>query len=135
MHQNINELANVVLLRHRLLGSSPETPSVAISIDTLELYHRLRRQHGQLSVQAMSKTLCDLHNVSISKLCTIPLGSSASQYTWQPHYRDQLSIAFDVYLDILRHVSKAVDAALERTTPHWWALNACPPCRYKVCLR
>lgn len=64
VQQNPNELANVALIRNGLLGCSPESPSAAISLNTLELYHRLRRQHGQLSVQAMAKTLCDLHNVS-----------------------------------------------------------------------
>lgn len=63
--QEPNELANVSLIRHGLLGTAPETPSMAISLDTLELYHRLRRQQGQLSIQAMVKTLCDLHNVSL----------------------------------------------------------------------
>lgn len=62
--QRPNELANVALLRVGLLGCSPTDPAVAISLDTLELYHRLRRRCGQLSVQSMARTLCDLHNVS-----------------------------------------------------------------------
>lgn len=64
VHQNPDELANVSLIRCGLLGSSPETPAIAISLDTLELYHRLRRHQGQLSVQAMAHTLCDLHGVN-----------------------------------------------------------------------
>lgn len=64
IRQKADELANVSLLREGLLGCSPETPSVAFSLDTLELYHRLRRRHGQLSVQTMARVLCDLHDVS-----------------------------------------------------------------------
>lgn len=58
-----NEYANVTLLRHRLLGCSPVAPSIAIDVQTLELYHHLRRRHPQLGVQPFVKTLCDLHEV------------------------------------------------------------------------
>jgi hypothetical protein len=44
---------------------SAVNPAVAISLDTLELYHRLRRWHGQLSIQTMAKVLCDLQDVSL----------------------------------------------------------------------
>lgn len=65
--QKPNELANVALLRNGLLGCSPTDPAVAISLNTLELYHRLRRRCGQLSIQCMARTLCDLHNVSVDQ--------------------------------------------------------------------
>lgn len=58
------ELANVALVKEGLLGCSPVSPEVAVSLDTLELYHRLRRRHPQLGIQAMARALCDLHNVS-----------------------------------------------------------------------
>lgn len=64
MQQKPDEEANVALIRVGMIGCSPSDPSVAISLDTLELYHRLRRRNGQLSIQAMVRTLCDLHNVS-----------------------------------------------------------------------
>lgn len=64
MQQKPDEEANVALIRVGMIGCSPSDPSVAISLDTLELYHRLRRRNGQLSIQAMARTLCDLHNVS-----------------------------------------------------------------------
>lgn len=72
MHQNTQELANVALVRHGLLGCSSESPSVAISLETLELYYRLRCRHGQLSIQTMVLTLCDLHNVSTLSVAIIP---------------------------------------------------------------
>lgn len=64
VYQRHNEPANASLIRVGMLGCSPVNPSVAISLETLELYHRLRRRHGQLSVQAMARVLCDLHDVS-----------------------------------------------------------------------
>lgn len=53
------------LIRRGLLGCSPVDPSVAFSLNTLELYHRLRRRHGQLSIQTMARVLCDLQDVSL----------------------------------------------------------------------
>lgn len=66
--QKPNEPANVALLRLGLLGCSPVDPAVAISLETLELYHRLRRRHGQLSIQTMARVLCDLHDVRTHSL-------------------------------------------------------------------
>ena len=38
--------------------------TVAIGLDTLELYHQLRRRRASLSIQSMVKVLCALNNVS-----------------------------------------------------------------------
>lgn len=69
IRQKHNELANISLIREGLLGCSPEAPSVAFSLETLELYHRLRRRHGQLSIQTMARVLCDFHDVSYYYQC------------------------------------------------------------------
>ncbi|TFY55866.1 hypothetical protein EVJ58_g7981 [Rhodofomes roseus] len=45
---------------------------------------------------------------------------------------NQFSIAYDVYLDILRHVKIRVDAALGRNSPDWKMLSVCAPCLYKL---
>lgn len=63
--QHADELANVSLLHMGYLGCSPQRPSVAVSVEVLELYHRLRRRHPQLGLQAFTRTLCDLHNVRL----------------------------------------------------------------------
>lgn len=65
VRQKVGEPANVSLLRIGFLGCAPLHPEKALSLDTLELYHRLRRRHGQLSIQTMARTLCDLHDVCI----------------------------------------------------------------------
>lgn len=57
------EPANVSLIRIGFLGCSPIDPSFALSLDTLEFYHRLRRRHPRLGVQAMTRALCDVHEV------------------------------------------------------------------------
>ena len=62
MQQN-DEPANVSLVRQGLLGCSPVVPTVAISLKTLELVHRLRRRHPQLGIQAIVWALCDIHAV------------------------------------------------------------------------
>ncbi|KAI0083022.1 hypothetical protein BDY19DRAFT_901037, partial [Irpex rosettiformis] len=113
--QSSGEAANVSLIRQGLLGCAPIDPAFAFSIDTLELYHRLRRRHPRLGIQAMMRALCDVHEVN-----------------YLDSYREQLSIAFDAYLDILRRVRQDVDHALGRDTPNWRIKNACPCCNYRL---
>ncbi|KAG1888202.1 hypothetical protein F4604DRAFT_1877359 [Suillus subluteus] len=108
-----DEPANVALLRHGFLGCSPVEPSVAVDLATLELYHRLRRRHPQLSIQTITKTLCDLHHV-----------------TYHHCYRDQFSIAFDAYLNILRHIRSRVSEALGHDAVK--AHEKCPCCTYML---
>ena len=54
------------------------------------------------------------------------------QVTYNRTLQTQFSIAYDVYLDILRHVNSRVDVALGRDTTKWHELNACAPCLYKL---
>jgi hypothetical protein len=130
--QKIGERPNVSLIREGLLGCSPIDPSVAISLQCLELYHQIRRRQPSFSLQAMAKVLCALHNVSLllspgvfSRLITI-------QATYFQSFRTQLSVAFDVYLNIQRSTQQLIDIALDRKTPNWRLLHGCPPCGYQV---
>lgn len=52
--------------------------------------------------------------------------------TYRQSFRDQLSIAFDVYLSILRHIQELVDKVLGRDSPDWHIQNDCPACGFKV---
>ena len=115
-----------------LLGCSPTDPSVAITLDCLELYHQLRRRQSSFSIQAMCKVLCALHNVCVLVDYSTRLLTFIYQVTYSPSFRNQLSIAFDIYLDILRRVGQIINQKLGRDTPDWRLLNACPPCGYKV---
>ena len=53
------------------------------------------------------------------------------QLPHQSYLADQLSNAYDCYLEILRSVDQAVVHALGRTDS-WETQNVCPPCLYKV---
>ncbi|KAG1853525.1 hypothetical protein F4604DRAFT_1686334 [Suillus subluteus] len=114
VQQAADELANVSLINIGLLGCSPIQPTIAVSLQCLELYHQIRRRKPSFSVQAMVKVLCALHNRSYFQAL-----------------RDQFAIAFDVYLDILRRVQELANTALKRDTPHWCMLHSCPACNYK----
>lgn len=62
--QRAGESANIALIRDGLLGCAPINPAVAISLNTLELYHWLRRRHPRLGIQPMMRALCDIQGVS-----------------------------------------------------------------------
>ncbi|EJD45872.1 hypothetical protein AURDEDRAFT_63852 [Auricularia subglabra TFB-10046 SS5] len=102
-------------MRSGMMACTPVMPVVAISIGLLELYYRVRRRAPRLGVQPFVRALCDIH------MCP-----------YRPFLREQFSSAFDRYLAVLREVQRRVDGALGRDTPHWRALNACPPCSYKL---
>ena len=62
--QQDNELANVSLIRNGLLGCTPTSPELAITLQCLELYHQLQRRQSSFGIQAYTKVLCVLHGVS-----------------------------------------------------------------------
>ncbi|KAG2124388.1 hypothetical protein DEU56DRAFT_873320 [Suillus clintonianus] len=104
----------MALLQVGLLGCSPTTPTVVITLQCLELYHQLRRRQSSFSIQAFMKVLCALHNVTYIK-----------------SFREQFAIAFDVYLAIIREVQSRIDVALSRSDPDWRLRNSCPACTFK----
>jgi hypothetical protein len=53
------------------LGCSPVQPTVAVRLQCLELYHQLRRRQSSFSIQAFTKVLCALHNVSMAALVLV----------------------------------------------------------------
>ncbi|KAI0362962.1 hypothetical protein BV20DRAFT_959256 [Pilatotrama ljubarskyi] len=101
------------LVRHGYLGTVPLNPSLAISLRTLELLRILRLFKPSLSIEAFTKVVCYIYMTP-----------------YRRHHRTAISDAFDIYLAILRSVRQRVQAALGRDTPHWRALNSCPPCSY-----
>ena len=52
------------LMLQGYMATSPISPSLAISIKTLELFRILRSRKASLSVEAYAKALCDLYGVS-----------------------------------------------------------------------
>jgi len=51
------------LIHYGIIPCSPISPSVAISIDALELYCVARLCNPHFSIQAYVKSICDLHGV------------------------------------------------------------------------
>ncbi|KAG1852587.1 hypothetical protein C8R48DRAFT_749778 [Suillus tomentosus] len=103
------------LIQYGYLGNVPYSPSIATSLRTLEHFRLLRLRKPSFSVEAFAKVMCDSYGIP-----------------YRRRYRTILADIFDIYLTILRHISKQVDAALGRDAPNWHVLNACPPCTYEL---
>ncbi|KAJ3717729.1 hypothetical protein C8R42DRAFT_610832 [Lentinula raphanica] len=107
--------AAVALVCAGYLGTAPEQPSLAISLQTLELFHTLRLFKPSLSIEAFAKTIC--HSYSIP---------------YRRGHRAELSNAFDIYLTIQRNLHKRVAQELGHTSPDYRVLNSCPACCYEL---
>ncbi|KAH7904826.1 hypothetical protein BJ138DRAFT_1119044 [Hygrophoropsis aurantiaca] len=103
------------LTRQGLIPCSPISPTVAITIDALEVYRVARLRSPHFSIQAYVKTLCDLHGVEFHR-----------------YLSRQFSIAYDLYLRMLNEVNSLVAEALQRDSPDWRLKHACPACTYTL---
>ncbi|KAG1835645.1 hypothetical protein EV424DRAFT_1468103 [Suillus variegatus] len=116
IHCDANSLSPAIdLIRAGFLSHVPVSPSVAISLRTLEHFRLLRLHKPSFSVEAYVKVICDSYKVPY-KRC----------------WRTVLANAFDTYLAILRQVEQRVNAALGHSTSNWRILNSCPPCTYEL---
>ncbi|KAJ7482796.1 hypothetical protein B0H11DRAFT_2193172 [Mycena galericulata] len=105
---------NAALIRHGYIGSAPEQPGVAFPIRLFEIYRQLHRVCPRFSLDALSKALMHLH-----------YGPRKSTL------HEQLVIAYDAYLAVLRGVEARSRIALGRTGT-WYMDNVCAPCLYKT---
>ncbi|KAG2159181.1 uncharacterized protein EDB93DRAFT_1237893 [Suillus bovinus] len=96
-----------MLMRHSCIGS--------ITIRTPAVYRQTHHVCPQLSIHTEAKKLCHLHNVYYHRYL-------ATQYC----------VAYDVYLEVLRHIDMKIDTHLGHDTPHWCMLNSCPACQYQL---
>ncbi|KAJ7753384.1 hypothetical protein DFH07DRAFT_960224 [Mycena maculata] len=106
--------ANAALIRHGYIGSAPERPGFAFPIRLFEIYRQLHRVCPRFSLDALSKALTHLH-----------YGPRKSSL------QDQLVIAYDAYIEVMRGVEDRSRLALGRTGT-WYMDNVCPPCLYKT---
>ncbi|KAG8984963.1 hypothetical protein FRB94_004149 [Tulasnella sp. JGI-2019a] len=106
---------NTTLIHHGLLSSVPVSPSMAVSLCTLEAHCLYHLVHPSLSIQSLTKALCLSH-----------------QQPYHPHLHHGLSDAFNVYLSILRLVDSKVQLALLHNMPDWWLMHTCLLCMYKL---
>jgi hypothetical protein len=58
----IESIAEALVL-NGYLPTSPESPTLAVSLKTLELFRRIRIRKPSFSIEAFAKVLCDLYGV------------------------------------------------------------------------
>ncbi|KAF9245375.1 hypothetical protein BU15DRAFT_71124 [Melanogaster broomeanus] len=103
------------LIHQGLMPCSPISPTTAITINALELYHTAHLRSPHFSIQAFVKTLCDLHGMTFQRVLS-----------------RQFSISLDLYLQIRSEVDKLVSQALHRDSADWRLKHACPVCMYTL---
>lgn len=101
------------LIRQGLMPCAPYSPSAAITIRALKLYHSTHLRCPHVSVNSFVKVLCDIH--------ATPFRSYLSH---------QFSIAFDLFLSIQSSVNRLVQVSLERDAADYRIKHLCPPCTY-----
>ncbi|KAI6022393.1 hypothetical protein PISMIDRAFT_115201, partial [Pisolithus microcarpus 441] len=105
---------NENLIYHGYLGCSPVYLTVAISLRTLTIFRQVCHACPCFSIHAQCKTLCHLHNVRQFHvvICSVltPL-----QMPYCPYLFQQLTQAFDMYLEIIHRVDQKIRVALNRS--------------------
>ena len=124
----------VTLVSQGLLLSNPLHPTIAFTMQTLEVFHQLCLRSPHVSIQAWVGVICDLHKVC-DHMSFCGLANPAMQIVYQQYLHEQFTWAFDTYLAILCHISAKVDTAMGQDTKDWHMRNACPSCLYKVNIR
>ncbi|KAH7904942.1 hypothetical protein BJ138DRAFT_1118930 [Hygrophoropsis aurantiaca] len=103
------------LVRQGIIPCSPISPTVGITIDTIDFFRVARQRNPHFSIQAFVKTICDLQGVQ-----------------FQRYLSRQFSIALDLFLQIRASVDKVVQETLQRQSPDWRLIHACPACTYTL---
>ena len=127
-----HQYPNEVLVSHGYLGCVPVYPSVAISICALAFFVK-RIAPAPSTVFSCFARLCAICTRYIYQTFTT-LGPLLTifQVPYRTYLTKQLSVAYDVYLEILHCVDNQLKKAMGRDTPNWRLLNACPACCYKL---
>ncbi|KAF8576056.1 hypothetical protein K439DRAFT_1623133 [Ramaria rubella] len=110
-----NTSLNITMVRHSYFGLSPLHPSNTVSVHTLELLCAMTAHCPQLSLQAFTKALCEIHQIA-----------------YRPILHNQLSITFDAYIEVHWQINSRVNIELQRDSPEWHLQNVCPPCMYTL---
>ncbi|KAJ7899542.1 hypothetical protein B0H14DRAFT_2331673, partial [Mycena olivaceomarginata] len=96
------------------IGASPERVSLAFPIRTFEIFRQVHRVCPRYSLDALSKTLMNLHHTSHRSTLA-----------------EQLTASYDAFLEVMRQADMRVHTALGRDST-WYSKNICPPCLYKT---
>ncbi|KAI6017877.1 hypothetical protein EDC04DRAFT_2576626, partial [Pisolithus marmoratus] len=106
---------NENLIYHGYLGCSPMYPTIAISLHTLAVFQQACCVCPCFSIHTQCKMLCHLHNMP-----------------YHPYLFQQLTQAFDMYLEIIHHINQKIQVAHYHNTQEWRLRNECPACFYHV---
>ncbi|KAJ7679874.1 hypothetical protein B0H14DRAFT_3681713 [Mycena olivaceomarginata] len=99
---------NESLMRHGYIGASPERVSLAFPIRTFEIFRQVHRVCPRYSLDALSKTLMNLHHTSHRSTLA-----------------EQLTASYDAFLEVMRQADMRVHTALGRDST-WYSKNICP---------
>jgi hypothetical protein len=113
-HATDAKCTNETLLRHGYIGSSPEKVTLAFPLQLFEVYRQIHRVCPRFSMGALSTSLTNLHHHPRRSLLA-----------------EQLTTAYDAYLEIMRQVEARAHLALGRDAA-WYIQNVCAPCLYKI---
>ncbi|KAF7369452.1 hypothetical protein MVEN_00274600 [Mycena venus] len=114
VHAHDARRTNETLLHHGYIGASLEKVSIAFPIRLFEVYRQVHRVCPRYSLSGLSTTLTNLHEG--------PRRASLAE---------QISTAYDAYLQILRNVEAHTHAAMGRDAA-WYIKNICAPCMYTI---
>jgi hypothetical protein len=112
-HISTDTYVCAALIRQGLMPCAPYTPSAAITIRALKLYHSTHLRCPHVTIHSFVKTLCDIH--------AMPFKSYLSR---------QFSIAFDLLLSIQSSVDQMVQVSLGRDLADYRIKHLCPACTY-----
>ena len=112
-HLSTDKYICATLIRQGLMPCAPYSPSAAISIRLLKLYHSTHLRCPHVTIHSFVKFFSDIHRV--------PFKSYLSR---------QFSIALDLYLSILNSADRLVQVSLERDAADYRIKHLCPPCTY-----
>ncbi|KAK1225734.1 hypothetical protein PQX77_011311 [Marasmius sp. AFHP31] len=106
---------NNILLRHGFIGSSPEVPTATFSLSLFDIFRQVNRVCPQFSIEGLAQSLHNIH-----------------QIPYDSHNEDQLRIAYNAYLNIIREVKQLTLVALKRDLADSFHTLTCPPCTYEL---
>ncbi|KAJ6623200.1 hypothetical protein B0H10DRAFT_1786918 [Mycena sp. CBHHK59/15] len=114
IHTSTTHWTNETLVRNGYLGCSPEKVTLAFPIRLFKIFRQIHRVCPRYTLDGLSKTLTSIHNCPR-----------------RPTLAEQLSTAYDVYLEIIRRADARSHTALGRNAA-WYIQNVCAPCLYKT---
>ena len=97
------------------------------------LLHSLFYAASNFSIQSFSHLLTDMHKVNKPFLpCMLTHNHVGSQVIYWSHLKTQISLAFDVFYQILSCLSDLIKGVMGNDTPDHQFKTSCPACHHQV---